>query len=199
MNLPELNDLARERIGAGVEVFLECFANSDYSAGPAYASLRVTEQALSKVINAARACEENDWNFVELGLAPARWQGEDDDGSVDLRIRYWDMRVYKDALHFHGMPKEGNDSVESRSLDLAMLYQALTLEPDSEEMPENMAWFGGVLVYDTGNLDGLCEQLAEDYPEIEAQENALEMQRVIAEAPPADADVAPKRTRRLGL
>lgn len=198
VGMPELNDLARERLAAGgVEVFMECYANSEWATGPAYAALRLNEERLGIIMKAAKACADNEgWNFIELSMGPSRTQSDVNESSVDLSIRYWDMRVYKDAMHFHGMPKEGDDSVESRSIDLAAMLRALNAEPDSEAVPENMVWFGGALLYGTSDVQGLLDIVAEDIPEIEACENARVMRCVISEMPAPDPTAAPKRNRR---
>ena len=198
--IPDLNDLARKRIAAGVEVFIECYTNSDWGTGPAYVALLMTEQSFAAVVKAAQACADNEgWIFIELSMGPARTQADVNDSGIALNISYWDMRVYRDSMHFHGMPKEGDESVESRSLDLSNLLHALNAEPGSESVPENMVWFGNALVYGTSDVQGLCDIIAEDIPEIEALENALEMRRVMNEMPAPDPAAATKRQRRKGI
>lgn len=195
--MPELNDLARERLAAGVEVFIGCYTSSEWGTGPAYAALRLSEEKLATILKAAKACADNDdWNFIELSMGPSRTQCDVNDSDITLNIRYWDLRVLKDSMAFFGMPKEGDETVESRTLDLADLFRSLNAEPDSGSLPENMVWFGNALIFDRSEVDELCNTIAEDIPEIKAQENARVMRRVINEMPAPDPAEAPKRSRR---
>jgi len=190
---PELSAPALERLGSGVEVFIECYANSDWAAGPSYAALHLDQSAFDRLTHAMKCCVEHGWSMIETNGGPSSW--DDDENRCDLSVRSWYLRVGKDGFWFYGMPKEGNDTVESRGLDITKLVEALNAspEPDDASMPENFVWFGGALVFGTSDVHSLCDMVAEARPDIEATENALEMNRVIECAPraaePAEASV----------
>tara|TARA_B100001105_G_scaffold253112_1_gene246026 strand:- start:117 stop:740 length:624 start_codon:yes stop_codon:yes gene_type:complete len=195
---PALSTMARERLASGVEVFLECYANSDWAVGPSYAALQLDQAGFDRLTQAMRCCVEHGWSMIETNGGPSSW--DDDEGRCDLSVRSWNLRASKDAFWFHGMPKEGSDTVESRGLDIANLVDALNAssEPNNEAMPANLVWFGGALVFGVNDVQSLCDMVAEARPDIEAAENALEMNRVIGRAPrELDASEAPThRTRR---
>lgn len=180
---PELSSLASERLAAGIEVFLECYANSDWAVGPSYVVLHLDQAGFDRLTHAMRCCVEHNWSMVETNGGPSSW--DDDEGRCDLSVRSWNLRVSKDAFWFHGMPKEGSDTVESRGLDIANLVDALNAssEPNNEAMPANLVWFGGALVFCVNDVQSLRDIVAEARPDIEAAETSIEMSRVISETP----------------
>jgi hypothetical protein len=195
---PELSALARERLTSGVELFLECYANSDWAAGPSYAALHLDQSKFDRLTHAMRCCVEHGWSMIETNGGPSSW--DDDESRCDLSVRSWYLRVDKDSFWFYGMPKEGNDTVETRGLCIAKLVEALNAspEPGSESMPENFVWFGGALVFADSDVKFLCDMVSEARPDIEAVENALEMNRVIGRVPqePEASETPAHRPRR---
>lgn len=193
-------ELLRERFPDGVDLYLECFCNSDWASGPAFIGRKLTADFLSLVDTAATAVKTHGWADVSLNNGPGEV------AKSDIEPRYWNVQVCDDGMWFRGMPKEGNEYVESRHLPLEHLSRALGVDElaswkDDKLLPEYFRWHGGVLVFGTSDVDELCEMISEAHPEIEARVNAIEMQLVIDKEPsaPADADASPKARRRLGM
>lgn len=194
--------LMRERFPDGVDLYLECFCNSDWAVGPAYVARRLSADFLSLVDTAATAVKTHGWAEVSLNNGPSEV------AKSDLEPRYWNVQVCDDGMWFRGMPKEGNEYIESRHLPLEHLSLALGVDElaswkDDKLLPEYFRWHGGVLVFGTSDVDDLCEMISEKHPEIEARVNAIEMQLVIDKdaAAPAQDDVnaTGATRRRMGL
>jgi hypothetical protein len=172
-----LNELGRQRLAAGVTIYLETFCNSDHVCGPTWAARALDRSFIDLVETAAHACAVHDWSMVELKDGPTAW--DDDESRVDLSVRRWGLHVSSNALWFNGMPKEGNEAVQTLELALTDLADALNARDEPDHGPEYFRWFGGALVYSQGDADALCEMVRDAVAEVDAKETELEMLRHI--------------------
>lgn len=206
--LEPLNALARQRLADGgfVDLYVECYVNSEYGTGPAWAVLRLDMRFLDLVETASSEVirrEADGWSSIALQRGPVSW---DEEGS-DVGVKYWSMSVSADAVSLVGQPKYGTETVESRVVPLKDLVQALNADEmatlrvlTDESMPINFAWHGGVLVYGVSDVAELAVMVEESSDEISAKHAANVMRHEIemaaAAAPqPTDAEKRPRKPR----
>lgn len=146
----------------GVDLYLECFCNSDTLAGPAYLGRKLTSDFLYSVSKAAAAVEANHWREVTLNLIPSEVP------QADNAVDYWVLKVTDDGMWFHGSPKAGHESVETCYVSFEPLAQALGMNPRASQVgaalpPGNFMWHEGALVFGTTDVEALCSKIAQEH------------------------------------
>lgn len=195
-----ITELGRQRLAAGVTIYIEANWTSENSCGPGWVSRSLDAEFIDTVDAAAGACFSNGWNLVELMPGPTSW--EDHDTDTGMMVNSWYLKVDAVSLWFTGSPEEEGDAVYTVDVPLGKLAAALNAgdEAGNESMPDWFRWCGGAIFY-ACDVDALCDLVRETVPEVNAKEMEVEMRRQIA-ANPATASSkpsAPATRRRMGV
>jgi hypothetical protein len=193
---PALNALARERLAAGVDLFIECFGSDDSRSPLKGLRLRLRDADIDRLLELSAAGTSSlDDTIVDRGMLVGQWPSK--------RLIKWCTKVGPAAFYLDART-EGGNNLHSAVVSIDGLCAALNARDvlGAAAVPNDarfdVQWYGGVLVRQK-NSSQLANFVADVLdlwcPEFSARERERAMARRIAESQAVDAvpSVAPAR------
>lgn len=194
----DIRETTRERLAAGVALYLAASFDHDYLTGPKWIQLDLAEDGLQRLLRLRALCLDGEIDHVVTRkVRPSRW----DASSHEVTVNDWKSSVDDTDFWFHGTPKSGAGACLSSRLPLRNLEAVLGAGhwhvPD--ELDDQFRWFGGALVFDAEGVSGLVAELEGLQPELAARQREIDMaaaiQQHVAQAESQPAAAVARRRR----
>jgi hypothetical protein len=196
MSGPEdLNDLARERLAAGVDLYVPCETSQEYLDAPQWARIRLDQAYMERLLRVRTLCAETQLSMAEIKGWPAEL-----DETGQTAWKYWTMRLDQREIWLYGQTKTAG-TARSRMVPIEGLCVTLNAPPAQAVGATfdlgGCCWYGGAIVYDDDaeQLQEFIEVLDEALPALAAREREQQMAQVLAErrGDPEPAASPPRR------
>lgn len=182
----------------GTDIYVRSTFDFDIDAawGPAFIRLRVTPEWLEMQLKRSAAC-------FALGLDSARAKETPTyihEPSSEVSSLAWCIVINEDSFRMTGASKDGGN-IWTRYVEFDDLALALKCAPDSVDIPQDYAWYGGSLFFcgDGEDVDEFVSEVSDELPEVDAKATEMKMESVIgANGPslaPASGTPAPRALR----
>jgi hypothetical protein len=147
-----VTDAMRERLAAGVTMYLAADYDNDNICGPKWVQMQLNLGVFERLLRLRELCVDGEIEHVAtLKVWPSRW----DDEGTDVTVNSWKAMVDDSEFWLCGTPKHSSGASTTHRLPLRYLATALAAE--GQQVPDDLgdmfAWYGGSLTFNSNGVE----------------------------------------------
>jgi hypothetical protein len=171
-----LNDLARGRLAAGVDLVMPCVTCASGVDAPAWLQARLDRSDMDRLVDLRNVCIDHRIQVAQAMGAPTDF----DKSRTDVLL--WNVKVEDSQFYFFGQP-ESEGFIRSHMIGFDDLFAALSRPADVPGPADGFRWYGGALLCceDPSALHDFFCMIEGEFPQLEARERELQMAQVLTE------------------
>ncbi|ABM97396.1 hypothetical protein [Methylibium petroleiphilum] len=168
---------ACDGLAEGIRLFIRAGVNRAGLRPPRFAMVVLEPQMLGGLLRRAELCVDYSLGSTSVSVNPDAL----DENAFVASVEHWTLVNDNTGFWFAGDTEESG-TVKTWIIEFSELLTALRQSKDPRPTllsGTDPAWFGGALLYDLDDMEGMVEAVSSRFPELAARQAELEMARSI--------------------